>query len=85
MDRIEVTITIQRLGELVSEYNRHTRAPLRAVVDAVKQKEGCIEIVGHTGATQEITTGKELVALLKRVSAQSRVQLTRKITCQKNK
>ena len=83
MTKIKVTIGIHTLGELVSDYNRHTKAPLRAVVDAVNNREWCIELVGHTGETEKLTTGKQLAAVMKRLSLQSRDKMVRKTTSQK--
>ena len=85
MAKIKVTISVQTLGELIAEYNRRTRSPLKAVVDALKNKDWCIEVVAYDGTTEQITTGRQFAAVLKRFSSQKRDALIKRAVSRKTK
>jgi hypothetical protein len=83
MAKIKVTINVQTLGELIAEYNRSTKSPLKAVVDALRNKDWCIEVVAYDGTTEQITTGRQFAAVLKRFSSQNRYALIKRAISRK--
>lgn len=85
MAKIKVTINVQTLGELIAEYNRSTKSPLKAVVDALKNKDWCIEVVAYDGTTEQITTGRQLATVLKRLSPKERDALIKSAVSRKTK
>jgi hypothetical protein len=85
MNKIKVSISVQMLGQLIAEYDRQVKSPLRAVVDALRNKDWCIEVIGHDGTTEQITTGKQLASVIKRFSSLRRDELVKSATMRKLK
>ena len=82
MEKINVTIRHETLGNLVSEFKRHNAwGAVEEVFSSIKKGSWCVAIVSDNGETEKIKTTRQFRDyVIKRYSDQSCKKLVAKCT-----